>query len=78
LELVKEHFGADVETNSIDDGHFRIVAAADITPEFFGWLFSLGTGARILTPLYVAQRFKRWLKDVNEIYQVPAKLSKDV
>ncbi len=77
LELMKDRFGANVEISTTDEGHSRLAAAAEITPEFFGWLFSLGTGARLLTPLHVVQSYKKWLKDIHEMYQVPAKLSKD-
>lgn len=78
LDLIKDYFGADAEISTIDESRSRITAAAEITPEFFGWLFSLGMGARLLTPLHVTQSYKKWLKDVYEMYQVPAKLSKDV
>ena len=78
LEAVIDRFGLDVKINPIDDKHFRVVHEVVVSTEFFGWLFSMGTGARLLSPLQVAQKFKKWLKDVHEIYQVPAKLSKDV
>lgn len=78
LDLVKDRFGENVEISATEEGHSRLAAAAEVTPEFFGWLFTLGKGARLLTPLHVVQSFKRWLKDVHEMYQVPAKLSKDI
>jgi len=78
LGLLKERFGADIEISNIDDKYSRVAAAAEITPEFFGWLFSFGTGARLLTPLHAVQRYKKWIKDVYEMYQVPAKLSKEI
>jgi predicted DNA-binding transcriptional regulator YafY len=78
LAAAQDRFCANITTSAIDDKYCRVVAAAEITPEFFGWLFSMGTGARLLTPLNVAQSYKRWLKEVYEMYQVPAKLSKDL
>lgn len=78
LAAAQDRLGADIKISKIDDKYNRVEAAAEVTPEFFGWLFSLGAGARLLTPLHVAQSYKRWLKDVYEMYQVPAKLSKDV
>ena len=77
LEAVIDRFGLDVKINPIDDNHFRVVHKVVISTEFFGWLFSMGTGARLLSPLQVTQKFKKWLKDVHELYQVPAKLSND-
>lgn len=70
LSIVYDRFGTDIEIDRITDSTFHVVAEVEVSPEFFGWLFRMGTGAKVLTPLYVAQRMKRWAKDVAEMYGV--------
>ena len=41
-----------------------------ISEQFFGWLFGLGTGARIVSPQSAAERIKKLLEDVKNIYEV--------
>ena len=41
-----------------------------MSEQFFGWLFGLGTGARIVSPQSAAERMRKLLEDVKEIYEV--------
>lgn len=41
-----------------------------VSEQFFGWLFGLGTSARIVSPQSAAERMKKLLEDVKEIYEV--------
>lgn len=70
LSIVYDRLGTDIEIDRITDSTFRVAAEVEVSPEFFGWLFRMGTGAKVLTPLHVAQRMKKWAKDVAEMYGV--------
>ena len=41
-----------------------------VSEQFFGWLFGLGTGARIVSPQSAAERMIKSLKDVKKAYEV--------
>ena len=41
-----------------------------VSEQFFGWLFGLGTSARIVSPQSAAERMKKLLEDVKKAYEV--------
>jgi hypothetical protein len=42
-----------------------------INPHFFGWIFSLGSEVKIVSPQSVGQEMKDLLKDAYKIYTIP-------
>lgn len=41
-----------------------------MSEQFFGWLFGLGTGVRIVSPQSAAERMRKSLEDVKKTYEV--------
>lgn len=70
VPLVLSRYGGSVQIDRLADGQCRVTFETPITPEFYGWLFGLGTAAKVLTPLYVSQKMKQWLKEVGKMYKV--------
>lgn len=78
LAIVKEKFGAEIQADEIDDETYRVTVKTEITPEFLGWLFSMGTGVKLLSPLHATQRMKQWLREVSKMYGVAESHREDV
>lgn len=70
IGVVIDRFGKDIPIRKADKEHFRVSVEVVISEQFFGWLFGLGTGARIVSPQSAAERMKKLLEDVKEIYEV--------
>lgn len=66
---VIDRFGSDVMLRkSENDGKICVHCKVDVSPHFFGWLFSFGNKVKILTPSELEQEFVDYLKDVAKIY----------
>lgn len=70
LPLIYERFGRSVHIDKETDTTFHIVHETEVSSEFFSWIFSLGTGAKLLSPLYVTQRMKRWIQSLADLYNL--------
>jgi predicted DNA-binding transcriptional regulator YafY len=66
--VVIDRFGKDVPFIRRDDGHFIIHVEVTVSPQFYGWLFALGSEARILEPERVAEGMKGQLCSVAGLY----------
>lgn len=69
--LVYDYFGKDVEIVKETDTQIRITAKAEISPEFYGWIFSLGTGAKVRSPQNVIRHMRKWIKALQGVYATP-------
>ena len=65
---VLDRFGRDVVIMKEDDEHFRITVSVAVSYQFFGWLFGLGKGARIIGPESVKEKMKKALADAEKMY----------
>lgn len=66
--VVIDRFGKDIPFIKKDDGHFIIHVEVAVSPQFYGWLFALGEGVRILEPDSVAEGMKEQLQSVSGLY----------
>lgn len=66
--VVVDRFGKDVfitkETENSFVAHFKAV----VSPQFYGWIFALGSGAKLLAPKKAVQGFTEYLQKVCENY----------
>ena len=69
MDTVIDKFGKDVKVEIIDDDHFRVTEKVVVSPQFFGWIFGLGTNAMIEYPLKVAKQMKDLLKERHKAYR---------
>lgn len=66
--VVIDRFGKDLALIKVDDEHFKIHADVSVSPQFYGWVFALGTDARILAPAGVAGGMGAYLDGVRRLY----------
>ncbi len=50
MRAVIDRFGDDVQTEILDEAHFKVIAPVSLSPTFYGWLFEFGGAIRILAP----------------------------
>ncbi len=68
--VIIDRFGKDIFISPSDkDGFFTFETEIVVSPQFFGWLFSFGDEARILTPQSVKDDFSKYLENVQKEYQ---------
>lgn len=66
--VVIDRFGKDAPMFPTDDSHFRLSAPVVVSPQFYGWIFGLGAGVRILEPEQVAAGMREQLAQVAARY----------
>ncbi|MEG2857490.1 MAG: WYL domain-containing protein, partial [Clostridia bacterium] len=64
IGVIIDRFGKEVSVMKDDDSHFVIAVNVAISPQFFGWLSSFGTNAKILSPQSVAEDFRRHISAI--------------
>ena len=64
-----DRFGRDVMVHSVDEEHFSVSAAVNVSPQFFGWLVALGKGVVIEGPEDVREEFGGWMRAVMREYE---------
>ncbi|MBQ3108015.1 MAG: WYL domain-containing protein [Clostridia bacterium] len=67
--VVMDRFGKDAPLVKTDDAHFSVSAEVAVSPQFYAWIFGLGTGARITGPAQVVDGMKQMLKNVGGAYE---------
>jgi predicted DNA-binding transcriptional regulator YafY len=68
IGVVLDRFGKDIIIAKDGDSHFCVTLPIAVSPQFLGFLFSLGTDAEILRPDHVRNKMKDLLKEVSEKY----------
>lgn len=66
MRSVIDRFGEDVDTEPVDDGHFRVTVNVAPSPPFFAWVFTFGGAIRIESPDDVLDEMRgmaRWLNE---------------
>lgn len=53
-----DRFGKDISFRSIDDEHSEFHVDVNVSPQFFGWIFSLGKDVKVTGPSEVVERMK--------------------
>ena len=61
--VVLDRFGQDVMLSPRDEKHFSMQTYISVSPKFFGWLASLGTGAVIISPENVRREYISFMKN---------------
>ena len=65
--VVLDRFGKDTQLFPEEDGYFQITVRLQLSPQFYGWVFSLGSEVRILSPDYVRMAFQEMARRATEI-----------
>lgn len=64
-----DRFGKDIIVAPIDDEHFRITVTIAVSPQFFGWIISLGSGVKMVSPDSVVEQMKETIAEQRKQYK---------
>lgn len=54
-----DRFGKDISIRKVDDEHSEINVNVNVSPQFFGWIFSLGKDVKVAGPSEVVEEMKK-------------------
>lgn len=57
-----DRFGKDTLFRKIDENHSELIADINVSPQFFGWIFSLGNDVEIVSPIEVVNELREYTK----------------
>lgn len=57
--VVIDRFGQNVFITPVNDDHFKITVNVTVSNQFFGWVFGLGRGVKILSPQSVVEDMRK-------------------
>ena len=53
-----------------DDDSFSVNVTVSLSPQFYGWLASLGDSAELVSPQSVKDDYLNYLKNICSIYEL--------
>jgi predicted DNA-binding transcriptional regulator YafY len=68
IGAVIDRYGSDIPILKESDERFIFTAKVKVSPQFFAWVFSFGTGMEIVYPENVVQQMKAYLESIYKIY----------
>ncbi|MBR3643641.1 MAG: WYL domain-containing protein, partial [Parasporobacterium sp.] len=63
-----DRFGKDIAIIPYDEEHFKTMVNVAVSPQFFGWVMSFGTGIRVISPEDVVEKLKEEIRQLSEVY----------
>ena len=61
-----DRFGKDISFRLIDDEHSELHVDVNVSPQFFGWIFSLGKDVKVTGPSKVVEQMKEFAREFLE------------
>ena len=68
-DTVIDRFGDKVRMIADGDEYFTITVKIEVNFQFYGWVFGLGSKVKILSPSWVVDEMRQYLKEITETYQ---------
>lgn len=68
LNVAMDRFGHQIVVSRYGKNHFRFTTVVAVSPRFYGWMFSFGKDAEIVSPLWVREGMQQLLKETAESY----------
>lgn len=66
--VILDRFGKDIIVIPYDEEHFKTTVNVAVSPQFFGWIMSFGTGMKIVSPEDVVEQMKEEIKLLAKQY----------
>lgn len=66
--VVIDRFGTDVSIYSVNEATFRVRADVAVSPQFLGWIASLGGKLRVISPERVVKKMKELADTLSQQY----------
>ncbi len=63
-----DRFGKDISFRPVDDEHSELMVDVNVSPQFFGWIFSLGNAVKITGPQEVVEEMSKTIKEISMNY----------
>jgi len=67
--VIIDRFGKDTLLLKTDKDHFSVNVPVAVSPQFFGWVMSMGDGVRITGPEDVVARMRSEIERLSKIYK---------
>ena len=64
-----DRFGKEISFKPLDEEHSELQVDVNVSPQFFGWIFSLGKNVKVTGPEEVVEEMKKFAGDFMENYQ---------
>ena len=64
--VIVDRFGSDTYIVRETDHSFNVTVRVMLSPQFYAWVFGLGTGVRILTPKRAVDEFNEKIREIIE------------
>lgn len=58
-----DRFGKDISFRPVDENHSELNVYVNVSPHFFGWIFSLGNDVKVVRPSEVVEQMKEAAKE---------------
>ena len=68
MDAVVERFGSTGAFRDIDSEYFEVTAYVENNPQFYNWLLTFGTAAKILKSEWAAEAFLKHIDDIRNTY----------
>lgn len=68
--VIIDRFGKDVMMIPADEEHFTVHVSVHVSSHFFGWLFSVGSGVKVIGPDDIVEQMQSEIKKLSEAYRV--------
>ncbi len=69
IDAMIDKFGKDVWMTKEDKDHVRVLANVSVSPQFFAWVFGLGSAITITQPENVVKQMKDMLSEISRKYE---------
>lgn len=70
VSVMLDKFGEDMDLYPVADGRAKVYARAPLSPQFYGWLFQLGTDVKLLGSKKAVEAYKSYLRDTAAFYGI--------
>ncbi|MCR5311795.1 MAG: WYL domain-containing protein [Lachnospiraceae bacterium] len=60
-----DRFGKDISFKAVDEDHCEFYVTVNVSPQFFGWILSLGPDVKILGPEDVAEQIRDYVRSLD-------------
>ncbi len=69
IDVMIDKFGKDVWMTKEDKDHVMVMANVSVSPQFFAWVFGLGSAITITHPESVVKQMKDMLSEISKKYE---------
>lgn len=59
MDVIIDRFGEDIDTDILDEKHFKVTVDVSVSPTFYGWVFQFAGKMNILSPENIQAEFTK-------------------